>query len=164
MVAITATVSWRSPIWELAERTNRALRESRPVAQVLRRAALEAYHVARATTATHRRLRDHLTAIVVATLGVDLICALIAFLTERHAQQTEVKSFGGALFWTSTQLLTVSSSVKNPISSGARVLDVFMEIWAITVIATLAGAMGSFLQKRGEELAKPDSIPVTRAS
>jgi hypothetical protein len=27
-----------------------------------------------------------------------------------------------------------------------------VEIWAITVIATLAGAFGSFLQKRGEEM------------
>jgi hypothetical protein len=119
---------------------------------VLRRAAREAYAVARASTPTHRRLRDHLTVVAVATVGVDLICALAAFLLERHAQQTEVKSYGSALFWTSTQLLTVSSSIKNPISTGGRVLDVFMEIWAIIVIATLAGAMGSFLQKRGEEL------------
>jgi hypothetical protein len=122
------------------------------MAGALRRAALEVYNVARATTATHRRLRDHLTAIAVATLGVDLVCALLAFLTERHAQQTEIRSFGSAIFWTSTQLLTVSSSIKNPVSTGARVLDVFMEIWAITVIAALAGAMGSFLQRRGAEL------------
>ena len=32
-----------------------------------------------------------------------------------------------------------------------RILDVFMEIYAITVIAGLAGAIGTFLQKRGEE-------------
>ncbi|MDQ6820393.1 MAG: hypothetical protein M3076_08680 [Actinomycetota bacterium] len=51
-----------------------------------------------------------------------------------------------------TQLLTVSSSIKNPISAGGRVLDLFMEIYAITVIATLAGAIGSFLQKRGQEI------------
>ena len=57
-----------------------------------------------------------------------------------------------AFFWTSTQLLTVSSQLQNPISTGGRALDIFMEIWAITVIATLAGAMGSFLQRRGEEL------------
>jgi len=48
--------------------------------------------------------------------------------------------------------LTVSSQLKNPISTGGRTLDVFMVIWAITVIATRAGAMGSFLQRRGEEL------------
>jgi len=27
-----------------------------------------------------------------------------------------------------------------------------MEIWAITVVAALAGAFGSFLQKRGQEM------------
>ena len=120
--------------------------------RVLRSAVREVYGVARAATPTHRRLRDHLTAIALATLGVDLICAVLAFLLERHSAETEIKTFGSALFWTSTQLLTVSSSIKNPISTGGRVLDVFMEIWAIIVIATLAGAMGSFLQKRGEEI------------
>ncbi len=122
--------------------------------RVLLSAAREAYRVARAATPTHRRLRDHLTAIAVATLGVDLLCAVIAFFVERHAKETEIETFGSALFWTSTQLLTVSSSIKNPISTGGRVLDVFMEIWAITVIAMLAGAMGSFIQKRGEEMSK----------
>ena len=119
--------------------------------QALRSAGREVFDVARAATATHQRLRDHLTAILVATVGVDVVCAVAALLFERHAQETEVKTFGSALFWTTTQLLTVSSSLKDPISAGGRVLDVLMEIWAITVIATLAGAIGSFLQKRGEE-------------
>jgi hypothetical protein len=81
-----------------------------------------------------------------------LICATLAFLQERHSQETEIKTFGSALFWTTTQLLTVSSQIKNPISADGRVLDVFMEIWAVTVIATLAGALGSFLQRRGQEI------------
>jgi hypothetical protein len=108
--------------------------------------------VMRAATATHRRLRDRLVTVIVMTAGVDLICAILAFVLERNSAQTEVKTFGSALFWTTTQLLTVSSQLKNPISSGGRVLDVLMEIYAITVIATLAGAMGSFLQKRGQEI------------
>jgi hypothetical protein len=120
--------------------------------RVLRSAIREAYSVARALTPTHRRLRDHLVAIATATIGVNLICAAIAFLAERHTPETDIKTRGSALFWTTTQLLTVSSSIKNPVSTTGRVLDVFMEIWAITVIATLAGAMGSFFQKRGEEL------------
>ncbi len=119
---------------------------------ILSSAARELRDVLRAATATHRRLRDHLVTIAVATAGVDLVCAVAAFVLERNSSETEVKTFGSALFWTTTQLLTVSSSVKNPISAGGRVLDVFMEIYAITVIATLAGAMGSFLQKRGEEI------------
>ena len=91
--------------------------------------------------------------ITIVTVGVDLVCAIMAFLLERHSQQTEIKTFGSAAFWTTTQLLTVSSQIKNPISTGGRVLDVFMEIWAITVVAALAGAFGSFLQKRGQEIA-----------
>jgi len=108
----------------------------------------------RAATATHGRLRDLLTMIVVATAGVDLVCAILAFLFERHAAETEIHTFGSAIFWTTTQLLTVSSQLKNPISTPARVLDVFMEAYAISVIAALAGAIGSFLQKRGEELSE----------
>jgi hypothetical protein len=119
---------------------------------VLGSAAREFRDVLRAATPTHRRLRDHLVTITVATVGVDLVCAIAALLLERHSQQTEVKTFGSAAFWTTTQLLTVSSQLKNPISVGGRILDVFMEIYAISVIATLAGAIGSFLQKRGQEI------------
>jgi hypothetical protein len=122
------------------------------VADPVVRVAREVRDVARARTATHRRLRDHLVAILIATIGVDIACTLLAYVTERHAAQTEVKTLGSAAFWATTQLLTVSSSLKNPISAGGRVLDVFMEIWAITVIATLAAAIGSFIQKRGLEI------------
>ena len=120
--------------------------------RVLRVAAREFRDVLRAASPTHRRLRDALVAILVATVGVDLFCAIAAFLLERHAHQTQIHTFGSAAFWTTTQLLTVSSQITNPISVGGRILDVFMEIYAITVIATLAGAFGSFLQKRGQEV------------
>ena len=122
------------------------------LAGVVRRAGREAREVARAGTPTHGRLRDQLVAVLVVTLGVDLVCAVLGLLFEQNEKQTQVKSFGSALFWTSTQLLTVSSSVQNPIATAGRVLDVGMEIYAITVVATLAGAMGSFLVKRGREL------------
>lgn len=120
--------------------------------EVMASSGRELRDVFRATTRTHRRLRDHLLTIAVATVGIDLLCAIVAFVLERHSQQTEIKTFGSAAFWTTTQLLTVSSQIKNPISTGGRILDVFMEAYAITVIATLAGAIGSFLQKRGAEM------------
>ncbi len=120
--------------------------------RVLRETGAEVRDVVRAGTPTHGRLRDRLVAVALVTVGVDLICAVLAFLFEHHQQQTQIKSFGSALFWTTTQLLTVSSSIQNPISAPGRVLDVVMEIYAITVIASLAGALGAFLLKRGEEL------------
>jgi hypothetical protein len=119
--------------------------------RVLGSAAREFRDVLRGATPTHRRLRDVLVTIIMATVAIDLFCAIAAFLLERHSHQTEIKTFGSAAFWTTTQLLTVSSQIKNPISFGGRILDIFMEIYAITVIAGLAGAIGTFLQKRGQE-------------
>jgi hypothetical protein len=66
--------------------------------RVLWSAAREVRDVLRAATAKHRRLRDHLIAITVATPGVDLFCAIAAYLLERHSQQTEIKTFGSAAF------------------------------------------------------------------
>jgi hypothetical protein len=42
-----------------------------------------------------------------ATIGVDLVRDLLALLFERHQKQTPILSLESALFWTSTQLLTV---------------------------------------------------------
>jgi hypothetical protein len=112
----------------------------------------EVRDVARGASTTHRRLRERLVALAVATIGMDLVCALLALLLERHGPKTEITSFGDALFWTSTQLLTVSSSIQNPVTTGGRILDVVMEAYAIVVVGTLAGAFGAFLIRRGEEL------------
>src|ERR1700735_3798570 len=120
--------------------------------RVLIAAAREFGDMLRATTPTHRRLRDALVAIAAATIGIDLLCAVAAFLLERHAHQTQIHTFGSAAFWTTTQLLTVSSQIINPLSDGGRILDIFMEVYAITVIAMLAGVFGSFLQRRGREI------------
>src|SRR5438105_12626469 len=119
---------------------------------VLRAAMREARAVLRGDTHFHRRLRDRLEAVVLATAGIDLVCAVIAYFAERHAAQTEIKTFGDAIFWTTTQLLTVSSQLRNPISPTGRVLDVFMEAYAITVVAGLAGSIGAFLFRRALEI------------
>jgi hypothetical protein len=120
--------------------------------RVLGETAGEVRDVLRARTPTHGRLRDRLVAIALATVGFDMVCAVLAFVFEHHQKQTQIESLGSALFWTTTQMLTVASNIQNPISFPGRVLDVVMEIYAITVIGSLAGALGAFLVKRGEEL------------
>ncbi|MDX6719488.1 MAG: hypothetical protein QOJ63_1742, partial [Solirubrobacteraceae bacterium] len=98
----------------------------------LRSHAREIADVLRAATPTHRRFREHIVTITVVTIAIDALCAVVAFVLERDAPQTEIKTLADAAFWTTTQLLTVSSSLKNPISTGGRILDVLMEIYAIT--------------------------------
>ncbi|HSO98361.1 MAG TPA: hypothetical protein VLP43_05365 [Solirubrobacteraceae bacterium] len=120
--------------------------------RVVRGAGSGIRNVFSARTPTHARLRDQIVAVALITLGIDLVCALLALWFEHHAPQTQIHSFGSAIFWTSTQLLTVSSQIQNPLSTPGRVLDVVMEIYAITVVGSLAGIVGAFLVKRGREL------------
>jgi hypothetical protein len=119
----------------------------------------EVFDVFRGATPTHHRLRSRILVLTVTTLIIDLILSAAIWRLELHAPQTDIKSYGDALFWSSSQLLTVSSSLKNPISTGARILDVFMELYAITVVATLAGSFGAFLHARGRELEAANQPP-----
>lgn len=116
--------------------------------RVLRELGQEVRRVVGAQTKAHGRLRDHVVGITLLTIGVDVICAALALMFEHDQHGTQVKSYGSALFWTTTQLLTVSSQMPNPISTSGRILDVFMEAWAVSVIASLAAAIGTFLMKR----------------
>ncbi len=120
--------------------------------QPARRAAREVAHIARGTTSTHRRVRERLAALAVFSLAFDAVTSVIAFMVEADEPRSDIHSYGTALFWTTTQLLTVSSQMTNPVTTAGRVLDVFLELYGIAIVASLAGIFGSFLYKRGEEL------------
>jgi hypothetical protein len=111
--------------------------------------------IARGLTPTHEHLRSRLLFLFVATVVLDAVASVLVFLFERHADGTEITSVGDAVFWTSTQLLTVSSQLPNPISTPARVLDVLLQAYAISVVAILAGSFGAFFHRRGDERDPP---------
>jgi hypothetical protein len=116
-----------------------------------RRHVREIHNVARGATPTHEHLRSRITFLVAATLILDALASVLIFVFERNASGTEIRNFGDAVFWTSTQLLTVSSQLPNPISTPARVLDIFLQAYAISVVAVLAGSFGAFFHRRGLE-------------
>ena len=107
--------------------------------------------MARADTATHLHLRERLVAITLATLAIDAVASVVVYLLERNATGTQITNIGDSVFWTTTQLLTVSSQLPNPLSTGGRVVDVFLQAWAISVVAALAGSFGSFFHRRSLE-------------
>jgi hypothetical protein len=109
--------------------------------------------VARARTPTHLHLRDRLIFVTGATLLIDAVASVLILLFERNAHGTEIHNIGDAVFWTTTQLLTVSSQLPNPISAPARILDIFLQAYAISVVAVLAGSFGAFFHRRGAERA-----------
>lgn len=95
----------------------------------------------------HRRLLARLALVVAATAMVDIAGTVAVYFLERHANGTEIKSVGDALFFTTVQLLTVSSQIKNPLTGWGRAVDVGLELWAVVVVAGSAGAIASFFQK-----------------
>ena len=117
---------------------------------MLRDAFSEFGRILGGATKVHARLRRHLGTLLVLTFGVDLVCSVLAYVFEHGQKGGEIKSYGTAIFWTTTQLLTVSSSMANPVTTGGRVIDVFMEFWAISLVTAMAGAIGTFLMKKGE--------------
>jgi len=94
----------------------------------------------------HRRLISRLLLILIATLIVDAVGTVVIYLAERHSHGTDVTTFGDALFFTTAQILTVSSSMRNPLTPLGRVCDVLLEMWAVLVVAGSAGAFAAFLR------------------
>jgi len=94
----------------------------------------------------HRRLFSRLLLVLALTAAVDLIGTVLIYFFERNAQQTEIHNLFDAFFFTTVQILTVSSQLKNPFSIGGRIVDIFLEIWAVVVVAGTAGAIASFFQ------------------
>jgi len=110
--------------------------------------AKEAMMLARGMTPAHRHLRSRLSVVLVVTTMLDVSASLLVYVFERHARGTGIHSLGDALFWTTTQLTTVSSQLPNPISTPARLLDVLLQAYAISVVAILAGSFGAFFHGR----------------
>ncbi len=67
---------------------------------------------------------------LLATLVVDLLGTIAVYLAERHAPHTELRSVGDAFFFTTVQLLTVSSQIRNPFTPWAAIIDIALEMWA----------------------------------
>jgi hypothetical protein len=93
------------------------------------------------------RFRVRVAFVVAATLLMDAICTVGAYFTERGAKE-EFKTLWQALFFCTTQLLTVSSSLPNPENAGTKVIDVVMEAWGVLVVAGAAGIVGDLLHHR----------------
>ena len=92
----------------------------------------------------HRRLLARLTIALALTLVVDIAGTVLVWLTERHAHGTDIHGFGDALFFSTVQLLTISSQLKNPLTAAGRGVDVALQVWAIVVVASIGGSFAAF--------------------
>jgi len=115
---------------------------------VIARAGHELMAIARGVEGPHRDLRDRILLVLFATLIADVVASLLMYGFEHGATRSEIATVGDSIFWTSCQLLTVSSQMTVPVSTGGRIVDVFLELYAITVVTTLAGSWGAFFHQQ----------------
>jgi hypothetical protein len=111
----------------------------------------EVIAVAQSKDAPHTHLRRRLLLIFTATAAMAVISTLVVYFIERHAQGTEIHDLFDAFLFATSQLLT-ASSVAAPRTDFGKVLELFFDLWAITVVATLAGSFGAFFHARSKQI------------
>lgn len=126
---------------------NRRVAHRRPV----KHAGHEVIAVARAKTRTHYHLRRRLAIIFGATAVFAVLCTLVVYVTEHGAKGTEIHNLFDSFLFTTSQLLT-GSSVANPTTNAGKILELVFDLWAITVVASLAGSFGAFFHARSKEM------------
>lgn len=109
------------------------------------------WDVIRAATPTHSHLRDRLISAIVVTLIVDFVGSIAMYTVEKNAQSTEITTLWDAFYWTTSQLTTISSTLPNPVTPMGEVISISLNLYAITVVSTLAGMFSAFFYRRGEE-------------
>jgi drug/metabolite transporter (DMT)-like permease len=92
----------------------------------------------------HRRLAARLLIALGLTLVVLAIGSVLIWAFESGVKGGDIHGFGDAVFFTTVQLLTISSSITNPLTAGGRVVDIALEAWAIFVVTAVAGSFASF--------------------
>jgi hypothetical protein len=116
--------------------------------RLLRDLGVELHKITHGHTIEHAKLRDRLARAVLATLCIDALGTTLMYLLEHGKQESQITSVFTAFFWVTTQLLTVSSQMPNPVTTGGRIVDIFLEFWALGVVSAGVGSVASFLQNK----------------
>ena len=92
----------------------------------------------------HRLLVARFTFLAVLTSLVAFSGTVAIYFLERNAPGTEITTVFDAFYFTTVQLLTVSSSLKNPLTPGGRALNILFEFWGVLFVAGTTGALATF--------------------
>ena len=85
------------------------------------------------------------TVLVMLTVILVLAGAFVFYRLERSAPGSEVTTYGDALFWISSQITTISSSLANPISTGGRIVAVLTDLVSIAMVSLLFGTIAQHI-------------------
>jgi voltage-gated potassium channel len=97
----------------------------------------------------HRRLRRRIWEALVLVFAVDVAGTLLMWWFEADARLSEIHDLWDSFFFTTVQLLTVSSQMRNPVTTGGRIVDMVLELNALFLVSGIAGAFASFFLELG---------------
>ena len=92
----------------------------------------------------HRRLTARIAIAIALSIVIDLAGAAAMWAFESGLKASQIHGFGDAVFFSTVQILTISSSLKNPVTHAGQIVDVVLEVWAIFVVTAVAGSFASF--------------------
>jgi hypothetical protein len=92
----------------------------------------------------HLLLRERLKIALVLVLAVDVAGTMLMWLLEDDEPRGEIDNLWDAFFFTTVQLLTVSSQMPNPVTVGGRIVDIVLELTALFLVTAIAGVFASF--------------------
>lgn len=81
----------------------------------------------------------------------DTLGTFFMWLLEHDASRSAIHNLWDAFFFSTVQLLTVSSQLPNPVTTGGRVVDIVLELTALVLVTGIAGAFASFFLHLGVE-------------
>jgi len=88
---------------------------------------------------------------------VDVAGTLLMWLFEDEVPRSAIHNLWDAFFFSTVQLLTISSQLPNPVTTGGRIVDIVLELTALCFVTGIAGVFASFfLNLRAE----PEDEPV----
>ena len=108
---------------------------------LLRRSPPSPHHVLR------RRILEALALVAV----VDAVGTVLMWLFENDAAGSKIHNVWDAFFFTTVQLLTVSSQLSNPVTTAGRIVDIVLELTALFLVSGIAGVFASFFLNLGKE-------------
>jgi ion channel len=110
---------------------------------LLRRTPPHPHHVLR------RRILEALALVAV----VDAFGTVLMWIFERDVAGSAIHNVWDAFFFTTVQLLTVSSQLPNPVTTAGRIVDIVLELTALFLVSGIAGVFASFFLNLGKESA-----------
>ena len=99
----------------------------------------------------HLVLRRRVITGLVLVLIADAIGSVLMYAFEKGAEGGAINTFTDALFFSTVQLLTISSQMPNPVTGAGRIVDVVLELYGLFVVTAFAGAFASFFFHVGAE-------------